>query len=349
MSLRVESRFPGGNVAAVRINTKNDPPEVVFASDPAGGPECLWFNFRLVETEPDGALPQKVTLTLRFFRNMLGAERPDALRPVLRSEGQNWMRVRAGILHVAPDGQKSLSWSIPYPTPSIDVAFCFPYGKPELRTRLQKSKGFWKKDEIGLSQGGRPLIRLSNDYGTNGGDQHGLYMIARQHAGETPGAWILDGMLEHFSRNPNNRLLIWSIPFADIDGVEGGYYGKDRFPYDLNRAWGHPPMRHEALAIKRDIDEWRSRCRPMLMLDLHAPDATYTDGVFTLLPQAGDSDTPSRETARSSVRTMRPGNSGASSHTPQAGKPQRLPITLRGISTSAPLPSRRLIHYAERR
>jgi hypothetical protein len=122
MSLRVESRFPGGNVAAVRINTKNDPPEVVFASDPAGGPECLWFNFRLVETEPDGALPQKVTLTLRFFRNMLGAERPDALRPVLRSEGQNWMRVRAGILHVAPDGQKSLSWSIPYPTPSIDVA-----------------------------------------------------------------------------------------------------------------------------------------------------------------------------------------------------------------------------------
>jgi hypothetical protein len=67
-------------------------------------------------------------------------------------------------------------------------------------------------------------------------------MIARQHAGETPGAWILDGMLEHFSRNPNNRLLIWSIPFADIDGVEGGYYGKDRFPYDLNRAWGHPPI-----------------------------------------------------------------------------------------------------------
>lgn len=295
MSLRVEFSFPGGSVAGVRIDPRGDRPEITFAADPAGGPESLWFYFRLVEKEAGSAHADKVDLTLRFVRNMLGCGSPLDLRPVLRAGDQNWSRSKAGTVRVAPDGQRSVTWSLPYPDPSIDVALCFPYGRRELNTLVQKSKGYWSVDELGLSQGARPIVRLSNEYGSASGRHPGLYIVARQHAGETPGSWVLDGMLEYFSRTKNNRLVVWAVPFVDVDGVECGFYGKDRFPYDMNRAWTTPPMRHETLAIQRDIEEWRTRCQPLLMLDLHAPGGTESDGIYAYLPCDPEGDAPSRE------------------------------------------------------
>jgi hypothetical protein len=295
MSLRVESKFPGGSVGGVNVDAQNDPPEVFFSANPSGGAECLWFNFRLTEDDLSGKHPDKVTLTLRFLRNLLGTDSPTALRPVLRSKGQNWMRGKAGTVQIAPDGQKSLSWTIPYPAPTIDVALCFPYGRSELHTRMQKSKGYWSLNEIGLSQGAHPLPRLSNDYGSHGSGQSGLYLIARQHAGETPGSWVMDGMLDYFSRKRDSRLLVWAVPFVDVDAVERDYYGKSRLPFDPGLSWSSPPLRHETLAIQQDVAEWRTRCRPLLMLDFRAPGGTDTNGIYTSLPPATNGDAPARE------------------------------------------------------
>jgi hypothetical protein len=72
-----------------------------------------------------------------------------------------------------------------------------------------------------------------------------------------------------------------------MDGVEGGDYGKDNFPYDLNRAWGSPPMRHEVLVFQRDIQRWRQRCRPVLGIDFHAPGACEAEGIYCFLPNPG--------------------------------------------------------------
>ncbi len=295
MSLRVEYRFPGGSVAGVHVDTQSNPPEVLFSADPSGGPGCLWFNFRLSDDSPGGERPDKVTLTLRFLRNLIGTDSPAALRPVIRSKGQNWMRGKAGTVQIAPDGQRSLSWTIPYPAEAVDVALCFPYGRPELRTRLQKSKGYWSRDEIGLSQGGRPVSRLSNDYGSSGSKQPGLYLVARQHAGETPGSWVLDGMLDYFSRKRDNRLLVWAVPFVDTDGIERGHRGGDRYPCSLDHSWSVRPVRHETRVIQQDIAEWRTRCQPLLMLDLRATTGTAGDGICAVLPPAAEGDAPARE------------------------------------------------------
>ncbi|MCS7180854.1 MAG: hypothetical protein NZ891_05840 [bacterium] len=70
------------------------------------------------------------------------------------------------------------------------------------------------------------------------------------------------------------------VPLSNIDGIENGFYGKDNFPYDLNRAWGNPPMRHETLVIQRDIMRWKDRCKPFLAIDFHAPGACERDGTY---------------------------------------------------------------------
>lgn len=282
MSLKVHTRIPYGNARAVSVRDNGDMPEVSFAADPQGGPEALWFCFRLVEADETSA--QKVRLTLRFTRNMLGMNAPETCHPTYRPEGQGWFRTKSGELSHSPDGQVSVSWLIPYPSPSTEVAFCFPYGRPEIDHLLKRSKGYWKKDEIGLSQDGRVMIRLSNDYGGSAQNRFGVYMVARQHAGETPGSWVMDGVLERFSRTHKTPCTVWASPLADIDGIVHGSYGKDAFPHDLNRAWGQPPMRHETMVLQNDIRRWTQRCKASLILDFHAPGGSDAAGVFCSLP-----------------------------------------------------------------
>ena len=115
---------------------------------------------------------------------------------------------------------------------------------------IQETGSFWRVDTIGVSQGGRPLLRLSNDYGRPKGERPGVFLMARQHSGEVSGAWVLDGVLRRFAELGEAAPLVWAIPLANIDSVEQGDYGKDNFPYDMNRAWGKLPMRHETLVLQ---------------------------------------------------------------------------------------------------
>jgi predicted deacylase len=110
--------------------------------------------------------------------------------------------------------------------------------------------------------------------------------MARQHAGETSGSWVLDGFLRAAAKDGDGP-LIWAVPLADIDGVSEGRYGKDQFPRDFNRAWplNCQPFRHETLCLSRDINHWRTRCRPVLALDFHSPGGTQTDGVYAYVPK----------------------------------------------------------------
>ena len=284
MSLTLTTRVPYGNACDVWIDAHSDPPEVAFAADPHGAPECLWFCFSLTETEPDQPHPDKVTLRLKYFGNLLGGSDPAACVPVCRTADTGWTRMRSGRAEKQPDGQCSVVWDIKYPEPSVNVAFCFPYGVPEIMQLLKKSKGYWKSDPIGVSQGGRKLVRLSNDYGSSGNEQPGIYIVARQHAGQTPGSWVLDGLLQRLAMIKKHSCLLWAVPLADIDGIQEGDGGKRPFPCDVNGAWGRPPLRHETLAIQGDIARWRQRCNPVLCLDFHAPGASHTEGIYAHIP-----------------------------------------------------------------
>ena len=160
----------------------------------------------------------------------------------------------------------------------------------DLEVTRASGRDYWQLDTIGVTAGGRLLPRVSNSYGVAEDSAPGVYLIARQHAGETPGSWVLDGLLRRAVEAVNaNDLIIWAVPFANMDGVVDGDYGKDPFPHDLNRAWTTPPMRHEVTVIRGDMARWSRRCRPALVVDLHAPGPTETDGAYFFLPRASRS------------------------------------------------------------
>ncbi len=284
MSLRVHAKVPYGNVCEVEAADTGTGWEVSFASDPHGGPECLWFCFRI---EGDGECEGRpeIRLILKHVGTMLGTGRPEVLRPVVRYAGGEWERLEAGQVETLSDGRLRAWWTIATPDTHADVAFCYPYGQPQIEALVEESDGYWRGDVIGVSQGARPIVRLSNDGGAADGTAPGLYLIARQHSGETPGSWVLDGLLREMAEQGDKAPLVWAVPLSNVDGVEGGDYGKDNFPYDLNRAWGIEPMRHETLVIQRDMQLWRKRCRPVLTIDFHAPGGCESDGIYCFLPK----------------------------------------------------------------
>jgi hypothetical protein len=284
MSFSIETDFPGGNACSISLEVNGDTTRIAFAPDPHGGPETLWFHFKVRRTVP--CAPSTLELSLEHSYNMLGGHQPQHLRPVIRYAESDWQRLPAPRIEEQADGRARVLWTIAAPPTSAEVAVCFPYGTNDLDALLQASDDYWKCDEIGVGQRGTPLLRLANDYGRLENERPGLYLIARQHSGETPGSWALDGFLHHLAKRGDGAPLTWAVPLSDPDGVRYGDYGKDRFPYDINRAWGHPPMRHETLALRWDINRWSHRCRPTLAVDFHAPGACETDGIYCFLSEA---------------------------------------------------------------
>ncbi|MCM8785924.1 MAG: hypothetical protein NC827_01845 [Candidatus Omnitrophica bacterium] len=270
--IEIIKNFSQSNVCNVEIEYK-DLPVLSFAPSPKGGPECLWFYFKVKVLNI-----KKIKIVLKHSYNMLGGGMPENLRPVIKFKNSEWIRLPQPEIINFDDGRKSVIWTLDIKNDLFEVALCYPYGKNELEKLLKDTNGYWKKDVIGVSQEEREIIRLSNI--CNDRSKRGVYLISRQHSGETPGSWVLDGFLRYLAEINYKDLVVWTVPLSNIDGVENGFYGKDNFPYDLNRAWGLPPMRHETLVIQRDIIRWSERCIQFLAIDFHAPGACEKDGAY---------------------------------------------------------------------
>ncbi len=292
MALKIETDILYGNACDITVLEREDVIEISFAPAPHGGPECLWFCFRLAEVGHEPPC-QTIRLALKHPHNMLGGHTPSSMHPVIKDIQGDWQRLGPGTVTDLPDGRAVVTWEIEAPQFPINTAYCYPYGRSDVETLIRETDGYWRMDTIGVSQEGRPLIRLSNDYGKPQGDHPGLYLLARQHAGETPGSWVLDGFLRHIATLGDRAPLVWAVPLTNIDGIENGDYGKDNFPYDLNRAWGRPPMRHEVLVMQTDMQRWAQRCHPVLAIDFHAPGACETSGIYAYVPD------PERDQAHS--------------------------------------------------
>ncbi len=279
--LNVLSRFPGANATCIDMDERSDPIEIRFSPDPSGGREALWFHLRIVAKAGEPAGDRKIRLTWLFADHVPGGDRAPHCVPVYTTPGRPWSRLKQGEETRAPNGTRHLSWLIPYPDPEMDVAFCFPYPPSELQRLVERSKDFWSVSSIGVTAGGRDLLRLANEEGKAGGKQPGIYLVARQYPGESPGSWVLDGFLRQWSQNRRGGYIVAAVPFADPDGVRHGVYGRNGTADDMDADWPPQSGRREHALIARDLTRWTERCNPILLLDVQAtPGAWEHEGVY---------------------------------------------------------------------
>ena len=94
-----------------------------------------------------------------------------------------------------------------------------------------------------------------------------IILSSRHHACESPGSWVLEGMIREYAANPIEDTNIFVVPMVDFDGVTEGEQGKDRDPHDHNRDYIEDNIFPEVGAI---IDYAKDK-DITYAVDFHAP------------------------------------------------------------------------------
>ena len=255
---------PGGNISVLGIDEKAG---VVRLAPDMRDSSDRWFQWDFTVSGAAGR-------TLRFqFPN--GWTCLSTLGPAIsRDGGRTW-----AWLH--PDGSRH------EPGNAFDYAF-----RPgENETRFAKSFPYVQRDwdaftarwrdggdvRFGVlcpSQSGRrdtELLRVPCR-----GEASWLFVaVARQHACETTGDSVLEGVVEELlSGSPEGEWIRDSaecvfVPFMDKDGVEDGDQGKNRIPHDHNR--DYLAGLYTSVRALKALVEAESRGRRLVFLDLHSP------------------------------------------------------------------------------
>lgn len=271
--MRISAHFEAGNAANVEVKGNT----VSFEARPHGSPQPLWFYFRV-----DGLPEEPVTFVLRNAAACLGGLQSfRVVRPVYSYNQVTWERSEQGQIDPALG---TFTFRQKFARRSAYVAFCYPYTLTRLERYLAriKERQAVHVEVLTWSPAGRPVYhvslgRVETAYCT-------IWLTARNHAGETPGSFVLEGFLEgalsnqDWARRLRQRARIHAIPMVDMDGVVEGAYGKRRPPRDYGESWSDETPIEVIRAIRQAIAASAGHAPYVLYLDLHAP--TPSDGHY---------------------------------------------------------------------
>ena len=151
-------------------------------------------------------------------------------------------------------------------------AYFAPYSTHRLERLLTRLAGRAQVSSLGESVSGRPI--WCAELG-NADAARAVWIIARQHPGESPATWAAEGVLRRLAsrRGSIAELLadtrVFVVPIANPDGVAQGNHRTNALGVDLNRAWAEPSEASEVSALLRALDDRP----PALFLDMHADES----------------------------------------------------------------------------
>ena len=261
MSIKISSQFDAGAIDVVSA-TSAAAIDLNIRADSAAPSIAQWFYFRL-----QGA--QGEPCTIRFLNAgkcayPAGWEGYDAMASYDRV---NWFRVPTTF-----DGEVM---TINH-TPGMDSVY-YAYFEPyswerhlELLDRAQMSEHVRMVD-LGSTLDGRDFNMLVI------GDPAAakkVWVIARQHPGETMAEWFVEGMLDAlldpadpFGRQLLKECVLYVVPNMNPDGSVRGNLRTNAAGANLNREWNTPTMERspEVFLVKQKMKE--TGCD--LFLDVH--------------------------------------------------------------------------------
>ncbi|CAD8196878.1 unnamed protein product [Paramecium octaurelia] len=158
---------------------------------------------------------------------------------------------------------------------TVYFASNYPYTYSNLQTFLSTKylvyDRIMKVKNIVTSQAGNEvqIITITND---NRDDKQGLLFIGRQHPGETPSSFVIEGivnaLLSTEAHELRNKFVIKIIPMLNVDGVIHGNQRCGLGGFDLNRKWGC--NRDETLnTVEKLITNFNENYPIQLILDIH--------------------------------------------------------------------------------
>ena len=264
--LKISSTFDSGAIEVVRLD---DPADIRLRLRKDSAADFhQWFHFRLM-----GAAGKPVRMV---FENAASAAYPDGwkdYRCVASYDRQNWFRI-AGTRY--EDGQLVVEH-----TPERDslyYAYFEPYSHErhlDLLGRVEMSP-FASVSNLGATVEGRDLDLVT--VGRPAPGKRPVWIIARQHPGESMAEWFVEGLLERLldgadpiARKVREHAVLYIVPNMNPDGAVRGNLRTNAAGRNLNREWRapDPAASPEVFLVREEME--RTGCG--LFLDIHGDEA----------------------------------------------------------------------------
>ena len=271
--MRISSNFDGGKITCISCTEPGDI-RLEIPRD-SNSDFYQWFYFRLT-----GARGRDCALKIV---NAGGATYPQGwkdYRAVASYDRQDWFRVPTSF-----DGTALTIRHAPE-RDSVYYAYFEPYSWErhlDLLGRAETSP-LARVSDLGSSVEGRDMNLVT--VGTPGADKRALWVIARQHPGETMAEWFVDGMLERLLNTSDPvarallaRAVVHIVPNMNPDGGVRGNLRTNSAGANLNREWLAPSAERspEVLHVRAAMAEIGVDA----FLDVHGDEAlpyVFVDG-----------------------------------------------------------------------
>ena len=209
-----------------------------------------WFYFKA-----QGGDGRPVTFVID---NASGASYPKAWNGydvLVSADGEHWQRI-----DTTYDGS-TLSFTDAPANASTSYAYFVPYvaAQREHLLRTCVESGLAQRSSLGQTALGRALDLLT--LGSERADAARIWVVTRQHAGESMAEWAVEGFLKRLissdsaARQLLDRARLFVVANANPDGSALGNLRANANGVDLNRAWENPPENApEIVHIRRAIE-----------------------------------------------------------------------------------------------
>jgi len=247
----ISSAFDSGNIHVVK---SDDPTHIQLEIRRDNESDFYqWFHFRT-----SGVKDQSCKFTIL---NASGAAYPagwENYRTCASYDRETWFRVETGY-----DG-KTLTWEIQPEQDSIYFAYFAPYSMERHADLIAEVSGssLVKTTVLGHTLDGQDMDLVEVGHGPEGRKK--VWMIARQHPGETMAEWWMEGAFEFLldSDNPVARALLdkvhfYIVPNMNPDGSKRGHLRTNAVGANLNREWKNATMERspEVYLVRQKIQE----------------------------------------------------------------------------------------------
>ncbi len=250
-AIEISAAFDSGNIEVLSIN--GDEAQLAIRPD-HNSHFYQWFHFRV-----SGAKGRKLILRITGLHKSAFPGGWLHYRACVSHDRENWLRtdsdydpeIAGGTLTIRHRPESDIAW----------FAYFAPYSMERHDDLIARSA---MRDDVtyrslGETLDGRPIDCLETGTG-----ETQVWLIARQHPGESMAEWWMEGALDALGdpANPAARALtqrcrLRIVPNANPDGSLRGHIRTNSAGINLNREWASPSLEKspEVLAIRNAMDQ----------------------------------------------------------------------------------------------
>ncbi len=232
--MNISSNFDGGNIQVISKDSMDDI-RLKIRKD-TNSDFFQWFYFRLQGAE---GYPCKMRI-LNAAQSFVPEGWKD-YNAVASYDRKNWFRVPASF-----DGQVLTIEHTPEYN-SVFYAYFVPYSYEKHFDLIHSSQisPLCVAEHIGKTVQGRDIDLLTVGY--PGKDKKKIWIIARQHPGETMASWFIEGLMKRLidtsdavSAKVLQKAVFYIVPNVNVDGSILGNIRVNAAGINLNREWAKP-------------------------------------------------------------------------------------------------------------